>query len=122
MQHQANQLDFAVMALESEAELQLVSLRRRQNTLVAFHRLPLEVVIEIFRHILVGERHDYWKAPAQYHYGRYLLMQVSRRWYDVVTGCPQFWTVITNTYRPEVWMQALPRSGTHPLHIVWDQR
>ncbi|KAG8907827.1 hypothetical protein FRB99_002000 [Tulasnella sp. 403] len=84
----------------------------RRNGFSAFYRLPIEILVEIFRLSLsadFGSRH-YYPALAG-------LSRVCARWATIVNQTPSLWTSISREDREGVISRALVKSGGCPLYV-----
>ncbi|RDX44451.1 hypothetical protein OH76DRAFT_1487046 [Lentinus brumalis] len=86
----------------------------------AIHRLPAEILVEIFRNVQTGPMST-WKQsrkPRPW----YSLLRVCKQWSNVVRSSPALWRVIFLTGRPDVLMlkYSLTYSGDMPVDLVVD--
>lgn len=105
--------------------MELASIKRRRNTLARVLQLPVELLVQIIRESLPevesafsGWQYVSWnRRKWDYFASLYRLMQVSKRWGEIVKDTAQLWAVMDSRYPHPVWTTALARSGTHPLII-----
>ncbi|KAG8901495.1 hypothetical protein FRB99_005271 [Tulasnella sp. 403] len=98
----------AIWALVAQLKSRLAQLKKRHN----FHRLPIEVLTEVFSHAAR-------KGYADHCYYRQLarLSSVCTFWAGVIRHAPTLWTTIHARNEPRLIEKMITRSGNHPLLV-----
>ena len=87
---------------------------------MSVHRLPVEVILEVFI-LHLGQRtskltrgrpfnHSYWTTLYRFPF-------VCRHWYQIATGCPRLWTFVDLSSPPGCIQAMLKWSRDMPLHV-----
>lgn len=117
----SNQLRVAAEALTREVDVQMAALRQQQNGFSPINRLPLELLLKVFRHALLDDNLDLSDTfSLQKYYPRlHQLMQVSKGWRNTIIGSPQLWTVICIGCPDAVVTEAIAKSRPYSLQVSW---
>ncbi|KAG8892107.1 hypothetical protein FRB99_002958 [Tulasnella sp. 403] len=102
--------------VKSHFQSHISQMKRHRNTLSLIHRLPIEILVEIFRHVT---------KDGFYTSRRYLrlgdLSRVCALWGRVIEQSPTLWTTIWTNDDTRLIKKIISRSGNHPLSIYANQ-
>ncbi|KAG8894066.1 hypothetical protein FRB99_001531 [Tulasnella sp. 403] len=93
-----------------EFEKRITTIRRQHNALQPIHRLPEDVLLEIFDEVTKGDVVTHFRRL-----GRVAL--VSKSWWDLIDNSLQFWAFISTRQREEETRRFIDKSGEWPLTI-----
>ncbi|KAJ7593888.1 hypothetical protein C8J56DRAFT_423501 [Mycena floridula] len=105
-------------AEEHKLQRAAASLKGYRNSLLPVHRLPPELLAEIFR-LLQEQPQSFcpsfeYEVPSRSDYRWMDLLQVCRHWRGIVATSPMLWSAIDTLFRPETFLK---RSGAAPLSV-----
>ncbi|KDQ19631.1 hypothetical protein BOTBODRAFT_62937 [Botryobasidium botryosum FD-172 SS1] len=106
-------MELAAQAVKEHTSKSLSDLRQRRNQFAPIHRLPPELLSEIFKLVMFSDSYFGMKTP---HLRRHTLSSVSRMWRRVVEENPMLWTDITPISGSFV-DRLLSRSKKAPINI-----
>ncbi|KAG8990769.1 hypothetical protein FRB94_000716 [Tulasnella sp. JGI-2019a] len=89
-------------------------LRHQRTMLAPVHRLPVEVLTEVFRHVSGIKIRP---AQADTIDSLHVLAQVCKSWASVIKSSPALWTVIHAAHSRDDWTSALKLSHSSPLTL-----
>jgi hypothetical protein len=96
--------------VDSDADLELVEMKRQRNALTAICRLPSEILIAVFERV---QREDECKWTR--------VMLVCHHFYHIAVSAPMLWTWIDCVRRPQAAIDICARrSAPALLHIITD--
>ncbi|KAG9042378.1 hypothetical protein FS837_010945 [Tulasnella sp. UAMH 9824] len=94
--------------------LKVLALKSQRNLHASIHRLPVELLVYIFRLSLPAPE----TGP---HYMQFLatLLSVCKHWATMISAASSLWAVVTSMCSPDLLASSLARlNSTCPLHIV----
>ncbi|KAG8990759.1 hypothetical protein FRB93_003023 [Tulasnella sp. JGI-2019a] len=89
-------------------------LRHQRSALTPVHGLPMEVLIQVFRHV---SGVDIRPARADTIESLHTLAKVCKTWANVIKGIPALWAVVHGAHSQAEWTSALKLSSSHPLTL-----
>ncbi|TFK65479.1 hypothetical protein BDN72DRAFT_962493 [Pluteus cervinus] len=93
-------------------------LHASRNEYTYIHRLPQELLAEIFylaRHIPPSDQYGVKKLPSNW----VAMSQVSQQWRDVALGSSNLWAHISSSYPRSIIQECLKRSEPTSLTVDW---
>ena len=103
----------SVCALEKQVEGQEEISKRPRNSLLRIHRLPPEILGEIFHW---NVNHMFKNEFPRFKRHSHNFMLVCRHWFNVAWHTPELWSFWGRTL--EGWTRCYPRSAAAPVDIV----
>ncbi|KAG8962301.1 hypothetical protein FRC00_009844 [Tulasnella sp. 408] len=94
-----------------------VELLFKHNAALPIHSLPVELLIQIIRHVV---RTSLQKNKADYYQYIITLSGVCSHWYGVMRDSPSLWNQVHASDSPYIVGMALERSSSHLLDITID--
>ncbi|KIO18671.1 hypothetical protein M407DRAFT_31682 [Tulasnella calospora MUT 4182] len=103
-------------AFEDSVWVKTIQWIRKRNSLISIHRLPLELLQNIFHLVLfssTGRRRSRYFAQLT------TLRSVSWLWRNMIQQTPSLWTQLSSTDQPAFISEALENSRESPLHLKY---
>ncbi|KAG8894793.1 hypothetical protein FRB99_000984 [Tulasnella sp. 403] len=111
LRQRARAVALAAVSLTTAASIQISSMNRRANAYALIHRLPVELLVNIFAHTL-------FSVPPESYFNRlYDLMRVCWLWAEIIRERPFLWSFVHASANWAVIQTALKRSQTAPLIV-----
>ncbi|KAG8892752.1 hypothetical protein FRB99_002463, partial [Tulasnella sp. 403] len=103
----------ALRAVDAHIQSRVSNLRRRRNNLSFIHRLPFEILVEIFRSVTDGVffSHRYYQVLGT-------LTGVCTLWASIIGQAPTLWTVVFDHYDLRLVDKIIDKSGNYPLSLL----
>ncbi|KAG8904747.1 hypothetical protein FRC01_008614 [Tulasnella sp. 417] len=96
--------------------LKLQALKYQRNLHASIHKLPVELLVYIFRLSLPSP-----ETGADYIENLLTILGVCKHWADVMNAAASLWTAVTSAHGPDFLDFTLTKLGsTYPLHIDCD--
>ncbi|KAG9008079.1 hypothetical protein FRB94_013736 [Tulasnella sp. JGI-2019a] len=125
--HQISSLLLAHRRFCAQVSTRIVELRRLRTDMAKIHRLPLELLVTIFRHlsgidkcIPPGTQRDLGLHEAPFDYTKRLLTaaRVCKRWRVVILESSQLWTLVDIDKPKKSTLTALRLSRDNPISVI----
>ncbi|KAG8852962.1 hypothetical protein FRB96_008481 [Tulasnella sp. 330] len=112
--HRIDYLILATPLLEDALNNRIYHLRHQRTALVLIHKLPVELLADVFRYVSGVDRRP---ARADTIESLHILAQVCTAWASVVKGSPALWTIVHAAHSQADWTNTLTLSNSHPLTL-----
>ncbi|KAG8916117.1 hypothetical protein FRC01_003365 [Tulasnella sp. 417] len=115
-QNAIDSLEMTLATLEASMKARIVQARKRRNDFLSINRLPVEMVVEIFRNVLDS---DALCPPTFIPYLERLkrLASVCSAWRRLVNGTPGLWAVLESTCPLDFLPTVIRKAKGSPLNI-----
>ncbi|KAG8904527.1 hypothetical protein FRB99_001610 [Tulasnella sp. 403] len=113
----------ALRGVEAHLQSRISQVKKRRNSLSIIHRLPIEILIEIFRSAthnlsVIDSNQD---DPTGYYQALGALSAVCTFWSSIIDQAPKLWAVVSDNLDPRLLHKVINRSGDHPLSLLIEQ-
>ncbi|KAG8901545.1 hypothetical protein FRB99_005227, partial [Tulasnella sp. 403] len=105
-------LSEALRSVEAQIQSRISEVRRLGNSPSFIQRLPVEILLEIFRSVV-----NEWHPPYGYYKALGRLSGVCPRWAAAIDQAPSLWSVVFNNLDPRMVDKIIDKSGDHPLSL-----
>ncbi|KAG8886687.1 hypothetical protein FRB99_004374, partial [Tulasnella sp. 403] len=112
LSRQIKSLSEALRSVEVQIQSRISEVRTRANGLSCIQRLPVEILVDIFRSV-ANERYP----PYGYYRALGRLSGVCTRWATIIDQAPSLWSVVFNHLDPRMVDKIIDKSGDHPLSL-----